>query len=163
MKSLIATLILLLAAPLLAKDIVGERHRNDVQTLFEIACELTADYADCPTVTPAVVYTKTRDGIRGMYYPGSQLIFMSDKFHTMPRSVYEDGITIHEMVHYILDVNDLLQSRADDCRNEGAAWAVYNAYVIQLGRPDLERPEWYESYNGCTPKNIKELGINTHP
>lgn len=118
---------------------------------FELACDLSE--LDCEGIKPPTILAiDTPPRILGLHYHGTNVVFVTSRcFMDAADLVKCDGVVVHEIVHYIFDV---LGERAKDdtgCTSEAIAWKTFNKYVESVGRPDLIRRNWQESYPRCRP------------
>lgn len=144
---------LLITLPALAIESTGEMSYETSDAIWQELCDFSEANdtgLECETLSsPVVLYTPLRQGLWGKHYTGSSVVWMSDKFRGMPWTVYENGIIMHEMVHYLLDQNDELQAWTDQCKNEDEAWKVYNWYVRKHDRDDMVNEDWSQWYDNC--------------
>ena len=57
---------------------------------------------------------------------------------------------VHEMTHYIDAKRGFFDPMTEGCKAENHAFEVSDAVARKIGRPDLQRPNWYEVYPRCT-------------
>lgn len=143
---LLSVLLLGTALPASSLEVTGEVDALEMEVLFVQTCVLINR---CDRDVPPVLYAELERGTWGLHFRESSVVFLTQRFQGMPWSTYRNGIIVHEMVHYILDRNGLLQDIEDTCRNEALAWSTYNRYVTLEGRPDLVNPDWSAPYPYC--------------
>jgi len=110
-------------------------------------CELAE--ADCSEIeAPLVAAIDTRPGLMGYYFPGTNIIFLTDRcLLDVADRVECEATVVHEMAHYLANELDIHQD--DDCANEAFAWDLFNRYVRHRGRWDLQQILWKENYKAC--------------
>lgn len=121
--------------------------------LYLFACDFVqgqfGDFAEseCPTL-PIVIFREMK--IHGFYQPGSRVVWLNDGFtHQNSLSIFGEGISIHEMVHYVLYQYELMTEEVEFCREENIAWTAANNWVLALGRDEDENPQWWDWYAPC--------------
>lgn len=110
------------------------------------ACELLE--VNCKGIkNPMLIVAELQRDLLGMYPHGTNVVLLSRQ--CMSRLADEDfcrAILIHEIAHYVLYQ---LNPNISACDSEAAAWDVFNAYVMSIGRGRLVRTDWKESYPQC--------------
>ena len=139
------TLIGLLLALQATLPVTGQMNYEAAERYMQIACEYTG--GECPDV-PIVYSTFLPERNWGRYYQGSNIVWLADgcRFQSADKD-FCHGVLIHEMVHYIVNQQGRMQHSA--CVNEQFAWAIYNQYELEIGRPDLVRLNWRKGYPQC--------------
>jgi len=138
-----------------APRVTAEMELDQTLELYFFACEMVKakfpEKADehCP-VSPIALFTKLARQRHGEYSPGSRIVWLNDNFTTQPQiSTYGEGVSVHEMVHYILWDYDLLQTEKEYCREENLAWESHDRWVESRGRPEDMNPKWWVWYDEC--------------
>jgi len=135
--------------------VVAEMELPQTLELYFYACgvvkahfpEKASDH--CP-VSPIALFTPLKQNRHGEYSPGSRIVWLNSAFtHQSQISTFGEGVTVHEMVHYILWGYDIWQDDKDKCREESLAWSAADLWVESRGRPEDMNPEWWEWYEDC--------------
>lgn len=123
------------------------------QDLYEYAC--AAIEVQCTLPKPRLFYGSLRwsGGMLGAYAPirTPDVIWLDVNFLSSTASEpYRDSIYIHEVVHYIMFSNGMLEKPYDSCNDvEAPAWRVSNSWLTQNGHHSLARWNWRDSYPQC--------------
>lgn len=140
-----ALLLSLLAASQLASGaatVYGQINRQEVEWALSIACAVLDDTYDCPSRVP-VALAAEMDGYWGLYYSGTDIVWINEKLVGPHWDTFAKQVLIHELAHYIVDVNEPGTSK---CDSEAAARRAGNAYAASNNRGDLTDYHWQERY-----------------
>jgi len=138
---LIAASLLTPSATALPDPVLDE---DQTRVFLEGACAYTGGI--CPEA-PEIVFVPTRGNLWGYHFRGTATVFVSNKcLQPEADTQWCVGVILHEMVHYIVSEQGRM---ADRCTNEQFAWAIFNLWVLEVGRPDLYFPGWRAGYPHC--------------
>jgi len=127
--------------------ITGQMNYEAAEKYLNVACEYAG--GECPSV-PIVYATPMEKKYWGRYYIGTNIIMINDQCIKLDFDQdFCRGIILHEMIHYVTTTQGRMP---DECLNEQFAWAVYNRYEQKIGRYDLVRLNWRDSYPQCQEK-----------
>lgn len=141
---------LLLSALLLGSQAVALTN-VDVLRLIEawyFACSWAGEHysATCDITPPDVVF-QPMERFWGLYWPGSDTIYINS---LMPKA-YWPGVAVHEMIHYILDTEGLEE---DFCAHEEAAHRAQSEFNKVTYDPSWRLRDYYAE-RGC---NVEDSG-----
>jgi hypothetical protein len=117
---------------------------------FQIACALLEEPACTTMEPPSILFTNTNPAL-GYYQFGTRVVMVTREcLSSVADQGFCSSIVVHEMIHYILYFSGKFQD--DPCGSEAVAWTLVNAWVREIGRPDLADDNWRLMYPRC-PKN----------
>ena len=89
--------------------------------------------------------------LHGLYNKDIDTIFLPDTWDR--RSAWDMGVLLHEMIHYLQDVNGV--EFLCDQQMERDAWPIQQDYLKQEHNYDWNYDElWYFLISSCNPSNL---------